>query len=585
MANAYWDRYWSRRNLLRNAAAAGSGVAALGLVGCGGSSNSVSSLATPTPKASASPTVVDPFANVKRGGTYSVSAAGDAPTIDPMGNTSFQTRTFATYVYSRLYRFKTGPGFGAGDVVPEGDLVQTAETTPDGLKWTLKLKNAKFHNVAPVNGRNVTSDDIKYSWGRLVDPKNAASANVDFVDKLEYPDASTVVFTLKSPSAGFKDTFTDTSNLIIMPTESDGKFDPKTQMIGSGPWLLSSYTPSQGIKFKRNPDWFDKGPQNFPLMDAVDVAIIPDYPNSLTQFRSGSLDAFGPQATDLVDIKTQSPNVGLYGYVSPQESMFYMDSDPTSPWVSDPRVRQAISMSASRDQITDLMYNTTKLKAGGIDVSAPWNNVIPAGMKRWWLDPQSSDMGTSAQYYKYDVAAAKALLSAAGFPNGFSTTFQYAGAIYGKAFDDSAQAYNAFLNAIGIKTTVDVQDYSSKYITQTSIGNFKGIAYGPETGFTDVGAYPTRWFTNNPKNRSRINDPDLIKMTAAQQAELDDTKRKSILWDIQRLASEKMYYPPAQYGAGTVWGASQPWLQNALTFVTNGYGGGTEVAPYRWKTN
>src|SRR5205823_5599634 len=125
-----------------------------------------------------------------------------------------------------------------------GDLVETVEHTPDGLKWTMHLrKGVKFHNVAPVNGRDVTSDDVKFSWGRATDAKNTNGPQLNnVVDKVEYPDASTLIFTLKAPSAAFQDLLTDPSLLVIMPVEADGKFNPATQMIGSGPWMLDKYT-------------------------------------------------------------------------------------------------------------------------------------------------------------------------------------------------------------------------------------------------------------------------------------------------------------------------------------------------------
>ncbi len=114
MATDYWNKYWSvrasRRRLLGGAGLAGAGVAALGLVGCGGGGNNgAASLATPTPSAGASATV-DPFAGVKKGGTLNTTAVAEAPTIDPFGNLSYTTKSLAAYTYSRLMLYKTGPG-------------------------------------------------------------------------------------------------------------------------------------------------------------------------------------------------------------------------------------------------------------------------------------------------------------------------------------------------------------------------------------------------------------------------------------------------------------------------------------------
>ncbi|MBK6664552.1 MAG: hypothetical protein IPG47_17975 [Thermoflexaceae bacterium] len=143
MGQSYWERQavrrLGRRRLLGTSAAFGAGAASLALVGCGDDDDDGGSvsLATPTPGANASPTATDPFANAKKGGTYNLDATGDPPSIDPYGNTSFLTKEFASYAYSRLYKFKTGPGIAAADVKPTPDLAQKAEASADGLKRTI----------------------------------------------------------------------------------------------------------------------------------------------------------------------------------------------------------------------------------------------------------------------------------------------------------------------------------------------------------------------------------------------------------------------------------------------------------------
>lgn len=584
----YWDRYWtrraSRRRVLGAAGAAGIGAAGLALVGCGDDDDEGGDvgLATPTPSGAATPTPADPFATAKRGGTYKLSSTGDPPTLDPYGNLSFLTKSFAGAHYSRLYKYKTGPGIAPLSVTPEPDIAQSGEATPDGLKFTIKLRaGVKFASVAPVNGREVTTDDVKFSWGRLTAETTQNRSQVAFVDKVEYPDKSTIVFSLKGPTATFYDTLADTNLLFVMPTESDGKFDPAKTAVGSGPWILESYQPSVKFIRKKNPDWYLKG---FPLLDGIETAIIPEYANRLAQFMAGNTDSDGINGDDLTTVKKQIPQVQLEGRTGPTLSFLFFDSDPASPWNKDPRVRQAISMSLNRDDLTELGYNVKKLREAGLDVKTPWHNIIPAGETRWWLDPKDEkNMGEGAKYFKYDPAEAKKLLSAAGFADGFSTTYQYTANRYGKLFNDIAEANIQFINAIGIKTTTDVQDYSSKYITQTFAGNFKGIAFGYETPFPEAGSYLIRQFTDDPLNHGKVKDATLEKLAKDISIEPKEEKRKALFWEAQKYHATKMYYVPDQAGAGTGWIGHQPNLRNGVDYVVKGYGGYTEEAPFRWK--
>ncbi|MBA4181528.1 MAG: hypothetical protein C0506_13140 [Anaerolinea sp.] len=591
----YWDQYWrerkSRRRFLGTAGVAGVGAASLALVGCGDDDDGggEAGLATPTSGAAATPTPADPFANAKKGGTYKAFITNDPQSLDPFANANFLTKSLAAFAHSRLMKFNAGPGVKKAELKAVPDLAESVETSPDGIVWTFKIrKDAKFHNVAPVNGRPVTSEDVKFSIDRGTDPKAppaALLAGANGIDRVEYPDANTVKMTLKAPNAAWLDVLADTNGLFIQPKEAGGGYDPTKLVIGSGPWIFDGYTTSVGLKYKKNPDWFVKG---FPLMDGLDYAIIPEYANQIAQYKAGNLDTVGIRAEDLVDMKKALPNATLYGEVSQLLSFMFFDTDPTSPWNKDDRVRQAISMSLDRDAITDLGYNITKLKAAGLDVKTGWNNIIPFGMERYWLDPQGPNAGEGAKFFKYNVADAKALLSAAGYPNGFEATYQYAGDIYGATFNAIAEANIQFLNAIGIKTTTDVQPYVSKYFPQTfSKGNFKGIAFGYETPFPEVGQYTTRQFSGKDtiNHGNNFNDAKLQDIGQKQQRELDPVKRKELMNEYQRYHATKMYYIPNQAGAGTGWEGWQEWIKNTeIQTVPGSYGGGTEELPFRWST-
>lgn len=587
MADSYWGRYWkrkqaSRRRFLQAGGIGAVGAAGLALVGCGDDDDDDDTiqLATPTPSGDATPTPSDPFANAKRGGIYRLAATGDAPSLDPYGNLSFLTKAFAAYHYSRLFKYETGPGIHPAEVRPTPDIAESAEPSPDAMQWVIKLRpGVKFHNVSPVDGREVTTEDVKFSWGRLTAETTQNRSQVEFVDSVEFPDSSTIVFKLKTPNAAFLDVLADTNLLFIMPTESDGKFNPAQVAIGSGPWIFRSYEQSVRILRDRNPDWYMEG---FPLFDQVETSIIPEYATRIAQFLAGNLDTVDPAGEDLITIRRQIPDAQLESRPGPTLSFIYFDSLPDSPW-RDPRVRQAISMALNRDDLTEVAYNVSKLEEAGLDIATPYHNIIPAGETRWWLDPLSSEMGEGSKYFQYDPAEARKLLEAAGYGDGFEALYQYTNNRYGKAFNDVAELQIQYLQELGIRTTTEVQDYSSKYITQTFAGNFTGIAFGFQTPFPEAGAYLVRMFGDDPLNHGKINDPKMKELAYAQYAELDEERRKELFWEAQRYHATQMYYIPSQAGAGSTWEAHQPNLRNAVEFRVKGYGAGTETIPFRWK--
>jgi len=595
MEQNYWQRYWttrrSRRRFLGGAAAVGAGAAGVVLVGCGDDNNSSKtpaggSSSTPAGGASASPGASgtasgDPYANAKKGGTYKSYLTGDPPTLHPYKNLSFLTKGFAAYVYSRLMRYDTQWGKDPALLEPTGDLAEKIEPNAEGTEWVVTLRDGvKFHDIAPVSGRAMDIDDIKYSWGLMTSDTSQNRSQVAFVDSVTYPDAKTVKFTLKTPNAAFKDVLADANIFWIVPKEAESAVDLAKTPIGTGPWQMTKYTPSSGFEFAKNPNWHVAG---FPLMDKVELSIIADAAQRKAQYLAGNTDASDLVSLDLADIKKGKPNTQFSSLTPQLLSFFYFDSKPDSPWNKDPRVRQAISECIDRDALNELAFDVSKIKEQGFDITVNWNNLIPAGMKRWWLDPQSKDQGDSAKFFKYDVKDAKSLLSAAGV-SGFDVKFQYPAAVYGSVFDTIAQANIQYMQQIGIKANTEVQNYQSQYITQTFGGNFTGIAFGYETPFPEGGSYPIRFFTDNPLNHGHVQDAELAALAAKQQAELDPAKRKDLFNQIQQKNAEKMYYIPNQAGAGPGWVAYSPRLSGPthLNTVPGSYGGPTEVLPFWW---
>src|SRR5690606_4123978 len=103
--------------------------------------------------------------------------------------------------------------------------------------------------------REITSEDVKYSWESYVaDSPSGGELAASVSDSapvlaLETPDPYTVTMKLAFPFAGFLPTLAYHRNVYVIPIEAEDKFNLAQEMRGSGPWMLTSYTPSVAYEF------------------------------------------------------------------------------------------------------------------------------------------------------------------------------------------------------------------------------------------------------------------------------------------------------------------------------------------------
>ena len=586
MSDGFWAdggrRRLSRRSLIRGGSVAGAGLLGAALVGCGGSDEVATATATAAPAGTtAAPATATEVvaAGPKRGGRYQTYVVVDPTSLDPYANLSYTVKGFAAYVYSRLFRIDAQPGTPPEDAGLVADLAESAES-PDGMTWTVKLKpGAKFQNIAPVNGREITSEDVLFSFGRLTAPESPGGTLVPKGMTLSAVDDHTLQFTVPAPSPTMLDFLADANLLWIMPKESDGGFDPIQTPIGSGPWILENYDAAAKMTYKANPDYFVEG---LPYMDGIDVSIIPEYANYKAQFDAGNIDGFTPAANDVLSMKSQHADLQWLGAISLGLLFVFFsgeDQDPNAPW-RDERYRQAVSHAIDRDGLFELIYNYTKLVEGGFEMSSDWNNILPRGYgSRAWLDPKSAAQGPSAKFFNYDPAEARKLLEAVGGSDQ-PFTYQYTGNGYGANFVTYAEAIGNWLSEVGLKPQTETQDYSSQYITQTFRGNFHGLTTGLQTPFPEPGSWVNRMFGDDPANGSRVHDPKIDELNAKQKVEIDPKARIEYFHEIQRLSDQAMYYVPTPGSGGTAWTAYQPRVRGIRS--TRGYGAPTESWAQYW---
>jgi len=506
----------------------------------------------------------------KRGGTLSLRL-WDPPHFDPHLTISYKTNVLYTFSHSRLLKFKAGPAVQPGTFTLEGDLAESW-SQPNETTYIFKLrKGVRWHNKPPVNGRELTADDVKYTFDRFVNEKgNAYRSMMAALDKVEVVDKYTVKMTLKEPYAWFLDMVANPMALAIIAKEAVEKFgDLKKSeaVIGTGPWMLDSYRPNVGVTYVRNPSYFLSG---LPYIDKVEVTVDEDNASRMAAFIAGKYDLGweNPGNINRADwvqikdtLKQRRPKLQSIEYASNQESHIYMRTD--KPPFSDVRVRRAISLAFNRQGFIDAL-----LEGVGI-----FNPAVPAGLKDWALPVDQ--LGEGAQYYKFDPARAKKLLAEAGYPNGFPATISYA--TYGSTIlVDGLQLLLKNLKDIGIDAKLNQQEYGA-YISTTFYGKYESMAYGPQTPFLDPDNFLFGpHMPGELKNQSHVNDPVLGDMLIRQRRIADVAKRRELVHEIQRYLAKQQYYVYAPSGVNIgVWDGA---LKNYAPNIGYDWGGRVTAA-------
>ena len=187
-----------------------------------------------------------------RGGILLAVIAAEPPSLDPHQEGTFANIQLVAPFYSTLLQFNPVK-------FPEiiGDLATEWKISPDGLTYTFKVRQGvKFHDGSPL-----TAADVAASWQEIVHPRDGVSSAREsyfiMVDKVEAPDATTVVFRLKFATNAFLPSLADPYAWIYKKEILDK--DPhwfEKNIMGSGPFKFAGYEIGQSIKGVRNPDYY-----------------------------------------------------------------------------------------------------------------------------------------------------------------------------------------------------------------------------------------------------------------------------------------------------------------------------------------
>jgi len=454
-------------------------------------------------------------AQPKSGGVLRLVERADPVGFDTLGKkkASVYTQSMLAFTHNRLFRY--GP---KGDVVPD---LAVSSTHPNATTYVVTLrKGVHFHAKPPVNGRELTADDVKFTFERL--PGSPEERLFPTLKRVTTPDRYTVQFELSAPFSAYISTLAATTMYIYAkeagkPT-ADGARDytAADTVIGTGPFVLEEYREKQRIVFKRNPTYFETGR---PYLDGVEVYFIADSSAQLAALRTGKVDLIPVAAGQGLPHSLAAEARAIPGATVIKQSLFQTSENvigrlDQKPW-SDLRVRRAVSLAMDRAALMKAMYpEGADLISGPIPVTSRYN--IPV-----------DKLGEAAAFYRYDPAAARALLVEAGYPAGFKAKL-YTTVGYGPEYVSRTELLKDMLSRIGIDASIVVQEYPV-WISGTYKGNYEGLVHIPTWTLGDEDEWLATYTPGDTRNQIHINEPKVTQLVhGAAEASTEAARAKLI---------------------------------------------------------
>jgi ABC-type transport system substrate-binding protein len=416
--------------------------AALALAGCGSSGGGGGS--------------TDTGGTPKQGGTITVGYQGEPDGIDPAVNYTNLGWCIEQMLYNGLVKFASGSGEEGAKIVP--DIAEAMPTvSADNKTYTFTLRQGvKF---APPVDREVTAEDFKWTWMRMMRTPNAgmpsfytgivgAQAYYDGKAKdvpgLKVVDKYTLEIDLENPDGAFLDKLAIPFAWVI-PKEWYAKWGDNISRhpLGAGQYMMESWTASTKMVLVKNPNYFDPSKV---YADKWVFDFTPTPSRQVLLVQNGQIDIAMNNVPPAEYVRvTNDPNWKDNVIAQSGINVHYTSFNVLIKPFDNLKVRQAICYAIDRDKLV-------KLQSGE---ATALNQIYPVGM------PGHEE---NADYYPYDQEKAKQLLAEAGYPNGFETTY------WAHSTDPVPKLAQSIINdlkAIGIKASLQLMEENA-YWTKIS---------------------------------------------------------------------------------------------------------------------
>jgi peptide/nickel transport system substrate-binding protein len=381
-------------------------------------------------------------------------------------------------------------------------------------------KGVLFHD-----GRELTSADVVYTFRSIFDPTfpNPYRGALRMLKSVDARDRYTVVFTLTQPFGSFP------VNLVfpmIVPDGAGHSFN--THPIGTGPYRFVRNVTDERVELAAFDQYFGGAPSN----RGVVLKVIPDNIMAGLELRKGVTDVVvNDLPPDIVYQLERDPK--LRTERSPGTDYQYIGFNMRDPILKDVRVRRALSHAIDRHAIIEYMRRGLAVRAVGI------------------LPPESWAFNPDVPVFDYDPEKARALLDEAGYPDpdgdGPATRMHLTlKTSTGEFFRLQATVIQQQLQAVGVDLEIRTYEFATLYADVLS-GNFQMYSLQWVGGAVVDPDILRRVFHSNQVppagfNRGHFSDPQVDHALDEASRSTDETERRRLFGEAQRLIAEQVPY-------------------------------------------
>ena len=380
------------------------------------------------------------------------------------------------------------------------------EISADGLEYTFHLRaNARWSNGDPV-----TAQDFSWSWWRALQPslgnlyaymyfpiKNAEAYATgklkDFAQVgIQVLGERALRVTLANPTPYFLQLLDHYSMFPVHrptlekygdPTQRGSDWTRAGNFVGNGPFVLKQWELNKIVVVEKSPTYWDAA--NVKL-NAINYYPVENVSTEERMFRAGQLHITGSVPPDKIAVYRKDAPQFLR--VEPYLGNYFYRFNTQLPQLADPRVRRALAMSIDRQQIVDHVTKGGQLPAYAFTPPDTLGYTAPPG-------------------FAYDPEGARALLAAAGFPDGAG--FPPTELLYNTSESHRKLAVaiqQMWKRELNIEITLNNQDWKV-YLDSVANGNYQ-IARGGWIGdYVDPNSFLDMWVTDGGNNRTGWSDP------------------------------------------------------------------------------